>query len=94
MEEDELKTVKNIVQSTLVDIIIQYEDREIKKKVPRSILIQKLIVLIERLFKLSVKPKLLYVCASQLDIQVELDDEGKELDFYSVNDGDKIIAVT
>lgn len=94
IEEDELKTVKNIVESTLVEMVIQHQDREISKKVPRSILVQKLVVLIQKLFRLAEKPKLLYVCVSQPDIQIELDDEGKELNMYSVNDGDKIIVVT
>lgn len=76
-----------------MNITIQYGDREIKKKVPNSILIQKLIVLVQRLFGLNDRPKLLYVCASQDDIQIELNDEGKELSRYSVNDGDKIIVV-
>lgn len=94
IEEDELKTIENSVKSSLIEIIIQFGDRQIKKKIPGSILIQKLIVLVQKLFKLPDKPKLLYVCASQPEIQIELDDEGKELNRYSVNDGDKIIAVT
>lgn len=94
IEEDELVVRKNIVESTLVDIIIQYGSKEIKKKVPRSITIQKLIVLIQRLCRLADKPRLLYICGLQPEIQIELNDEDKELGFYSVNDGDKIIAVT
>lgn len=94
IDKDELKTPDNMVKSTLVEIIIQCGDKKIKKKVPKTILIQKLIVLIQRLLGLSYKPRLLYVCATQPDLQVELNDEGKELGRYSVNNGDKIIAVT
>lgn len=94
VDEDELKKPENSVKSTLVEVIIEHDGRQIKKKLPRTILIQKLIMLVSRLFSLKSKPRLLYICATQPDIQIELDDEGKELGRYSVNDGDKIIAVT
>lgn len=82
------------MKSSLVEVIIQYENHEIEKKIPNSILIQKLIMMIQRIFKLEERPKLLYISSLQPDVKVVLDDEFKELNFFSVNNGDKIIAVT
>lgn len=69
-----------------------FNERSIVKKLPPSILVQKLIMLAQRLFNLSSRPSLIYISGKQSEIEIELNDEGKELGFYSVQDGDKIIV--
>lgn len=93
VEEAELKVPQNNVSTLLVEIIFQYEDKTIPRRIPRTIQIQKVIVLAQKLFGLGEKPQLFYVCTAQPDIHVELNDEGKELSRYSVEDGDKIVVV-
>lgn len=94
LEEDELRVQPNMIQSSLVNVTIEHEGQSLVKKLPKSLAIQKLIMLVQRVFKLDARPKLQYISFSQPDIEIELDDECKELGFYSVQDGDRIIAIT
>ncbi|KAJ8950146.1 hypothetical protein NQ314_007999 [Rhamnusium bicolor] len=91
-EESELVVQTNILNSSLVNLNIEFEGRNISKRLPPSILIQKLVMLIQKLFKLNERPKLKYVSGSKSDIIIELEDEMKELGYYSVQDGDRIIV--
>lgn len=91
-EESELIVQPNILKSSLIQLNIEFEGRTISKKLPPSILVQKLVMLIQKLFKLTERPSIKYISGSQSDIVIELDDEMKELGYYSVQDGDTIIV--
>lgn len=54
--------------------------------------LQKLIMLVQKLFKLSDRPTLYYVSNSQPEIEIEMDDEFKEISYYAIEDGDKIFV--
>lgn len=91
LEESELKQQSNKLNSTLICIKLVYGDRIITKKFPPTLLVQKLIMLCQKLFKLSERPKL--VCRNdETNVDICLDDEMKEIDFYSIQDGDKLIV--
>lgn len=47
-------------------------------------------MLVQRLFNLSDRPILTYISGTKEDIEIILDDECKELGYYSVQNGDKI----
>ncbi|XP_018566591.1 tubulin-specific chaperone E isoform X2 [Anoplophora glabripennis] len=91
-EESELIVQPNILKSSLIELNIEFEGRRISKKLPPSILIQKLVMLIQKLFKLKERPSIKYIGGSQSDIIIELDDEMKELGYYSIQEGDTIIV--
>lgn len=91
-EESELKVEPKVIQGSLVELEIVCDNKVIKKKMPPTLVIQKLIMMVQRLFNLSNRPTLLYVSGTQPDIEICLDDEGKELGFYSIQKGDKIIV--
>lgn len=91
-EESELIVQPNIIKSSLMELNIEFEGRTISKKLPPSILVQKLIMLIQKLFKLKERPSIKYISGSQSDIVIELDDEMKEIGYYSIQDGDTIIV--
>ncbi|XP_050506565.1 tubulin-specific chaperone E [Diabrotica virgifera virgifera] len=91
-EEAELIVKPNIIQSSLVNLIFRYNGTEKIKSLPQNILVQKLILLVKKMFKLRERPVLIYSSALQPDIKIELCDEFKELHYYSVQDGDTIIV--
>ncbi|XP_057662941.1 tubulin-specific chaperone E [Diorhabda carinulata] len=91
-EESELVIKPNIIQSSLLTIIFRYNEEEKTKSVPQNIPIQKLILLIKKIFKLKDRPILIYTSALQPNIKIKLCDELKELHYYSVQDGDTIIV--
>lgn len=66
----------------------------VTKKFPPSILVQKLTTLIQKIFKLEERPTLRRVSATDSNIVVELDDEMKELGYYSIQEGDTIFVQT
>ena len=90
-DENELQTQVKVIKESLIEIQLCYVDRIIKKKLPPSIPVQKLITLVQKLFRLDGRPDLVYVSNSQSNIEIELTDECKELEYYSVEAGDKII---
>lgn len=55
-------------------------------------IVQKALVLAQRLFDLPDRPTLSYISGAQSHIQIELDDELKELGYYSIQSGDKVIV--
>lgn len=91
-EESELIVQPNILKSSLIQLNLKFEGRTIPKKLPPSILVQKLVMLIQKLFRLKERPNIKYISGSQSDIVIELDDEMKELGYYSIQDGDTIIV--
>lgn len=84
-----MKVQSNLIQVSLIDVCLVHNERTIAKKLPPSLLIQKLIMMVQRMFNLNERPNLLYISG---DVEIELKDEGKELGFYSMRSGDKIIV--
>ncbi|NP_001035078.2 tubulin-specific chaperone E isoform X1 [Danio rerio] len=69
------------------------ERKPIEKKLPGSMIVQKVKGLLHRLLKLpGVELKLTYTCAKMADREIEIDNDLKPLQFYSVEDGDKILV--
>lgn len=62
-----------------------------EKKVPRKISVQTLQGLIIKHFKLeNTMPKLSYTDANYPELVVELENSSKNLDFYSIQEGDTV----
>lgn len=93
-EESELKIQSNIIASSLITVRIECDGKIMTKKFPPSILVQKLTTLVQKLFKLQDRPTLKRISGSDQDLVVELDDEMKELGYYSIQDGDTIFVQT
>lgn len=93
-EESELKVQANIIASTLITIRLDYDGKIATKKIPPTMLVQKLITLVQKIFKLQDRPVLKRVSRTDKEIVVDLDDEMKELGYYSVQDGDNVIVQT
>lgn len=89
-EECELKLQPNIIASSLISVHIQCEQKIVTKKFPPSILVQKLNTLVQKIFRLQDRPTLKRISGTNTKIVVDLDDEMKELGYYSVQDGDTI----
>ncbi|KAJ8925192.1 hypothetical protein NQ315_001378 [Exocentrus adspersus] len=89
-EESEIVVQPNILKSSLIALNFEYERKIILKKLPPSITIQKLITLVQKLFQLTERPTLTYVSGSKSDIVIQLDNEMKELAYYSIRNGDTI----
>lgn len=68
--------------------------KAVKKRVPRKITIQALQGIILKLFnpRSSEQPRLSYIDQENPEIRVELDKVSKNLDFYSIQDGDVILV--
>lgn len=90
-EESEMKVQSNLIKVSLVDVTFVYNGRTFVKKLPPTLLIQKLLMMVQRMFNLKERPNLLYTSGA---VQIELNDEGKELGFYSIQSGDKIVIQT
>ncbi|CAH0546050.1 unnamed protein product [Brassicogethes aeneus] len=93
-EERELLIQPNILKTALVSLNLTYNNKTITKKLPPTILVQKLIMMVEKLFKLSERPRLKYVSGLRKEIEIDLDDEMKEIGYYSIQEGDNIIVLT
>ncbi|XP_051967111.1 tubulin-specific chaperone E [Xyrauchen texanus] len=69
------------------------ERKPIEKKLPGSMIVQKVKGLLHRLLKLpGAELKLAYTCAKMADREIEIDNDLKPLQFYSVEDGDRILV--
>lgn len=91
-EESELVVQSKLIKVSLIQVKFVYNEQTITKKLPPTILIQRVIMLAQRLFNLDERPTLTYISGEHSEIEILLSDEGKELGFYSVSDGDKIIV--
>ncbi|XP_031356946.1 tubulin-specific chaperone E-like [Photinus pyralis] len=91
-DESELAAKQTVIKVSLIEVLFVHNEKSRTKKLPPTILVQKLIMLAQKLFALSSRPTLKYVSGLASEIEIELNDEGKELGFYSVQDGDKIIV--
>lgn len=91
LEESELKHEAKTIKESLIELNLVYEGKEIRKKVPPSLQVQKLVTLCQRLFRLSTAPALVYISIEQPNIEYDLD-ENREISLYSVQTGDKIVV--
>ncbi|KAF5288067.1 hypothetical protein FQR65_LT12117 [Abscondita terminalis] len=91
-EESEVAVQTKVIKVSLIEVQFVHQGVTITKKLPPTILIQRLIMLAQRLFNLDERPTLKYISGDHVGIEIPLNDEGKELGFYSVLDGDKIIV--
>jgi hypothetical protein len=91
-EESELTMKATVIQNSLIELNIVYEDFVVHKKMPPTITIQKLMVLTQKIFSLSERPQLTYVSNADSQIEIPLKDEMKEIGAYSIQNGDKILV--
>ncbi|XP_052425743.1 tubulin-specific chaperone E isoform X1 [Carassius gibelio] len=97
-EEGELKEQKPFaLKNQLLTItFVCPEDSErkpIEKKLPGSMIVQKVKGLLHRLLKLpGMELKLSYTCSKMSGREIEIDNDLKPLEFYSVEDGDRILV--
>uniref|UniRef100_A0A8C2AFX9 Tubulin-specific chaperone E n=1 Tax=Cyprinus carpio TaxID=7962 RepID=A0A8C2AFX9_CYPCA len=69
------------------------ERKPIEKKLPGSMIVQKVKGLLHRLLKLpGMELKLSYTCSKMAGREIEIDNDLKPLEFYSVEDGDRILV--
>ncbi|KAK6632446.1 hypothetical protein RUM44_007488 [Polyplax serrata] len=91
-EENEVKEMPTSLKSQLIQIEISSSEKTFSKKVPYNMSVQKLSGLIQRLFNTgSTIPHLSCIHAERTDgLAVPLEDYLKDLNFYSIENGDKI----
>ncbi|XP_067287764.1 tubulin-specific chaperone E [Pseudorasbora parva] len=79
---------------TVTFVCPEDSDRKpIEKKLPESMIVQKVKGLLHRLLKLpGVELKLSYTCSKLAGREIEIDNDLKPLQFYSVEDGDRILV--
>lgn len=94
-EEFELKEITTDIKSNLLEIIIECPMKDdfspVTKKVPKTMTVQKLRMLIYRLVKAKGQD-LILSCNNpdSPDVEVPLDNDLRELSFYSISNGDTI----
>lgn len=91
-EESEMAIQTNVIKSNLIEIVFVHAGKEVRKRVPPTMMVQKALVLAQRLFHLDERPTLSYISDSQASIEIKLDDDLKELSYYSIENGDKVIV--
>ncbi|ENN77099.1 hypothetical protein D910_10209 [Dendroctonus ponderosae] len=91
LEHAELKIEDNSkLKNSLIGLNLVHKGREVSKKVSPFMLVQKLRILVQKLFKLEDLPAL--VCLEENQFEIPLDDETKELDYYCVKDNDRVFV--
>ncbi|CAG5119713.1 unnamed protein product, partial [Candidula unifasciata] len=96
-EDSELVEKSTALKENLLAINIfspQYPDRgTLSKKLPGTMSIEKLKTLIQRLYKESTEPKLKYVSHKIANApEIELDNDMRQLGFFSIEPGDTILV--
>lgn len=91
-EESELISRAPSLQTSLTSVEIHCGERVISKKLPSTMMLQKLIMLVQKLFNLPERPMLCYTSSEHPEMEIEMDDEFKEIGFYSLQSGDKIFV--
>lgn len=91
LEVDELKVETNLIKDMLIDVALVCGSETVRRGVPATMSVQKLKVICQKLFGLREKPELIYTNSSK-GIEVLLDDEARDVGFYSVEDGDEIVV--
>uniref|UniRef100_A0A1B6EEL5 Tubulin-specific chaperone E n=2 Tax=Clastoptera arizonana TaxID=38151 RepID=A0A1B6EEL5_9HEMI len=90
-EESEFAIKPTTLNSKLITVSLCSGGKCIQKKVPKSMLVNSLITLVQRLFNAGQRsPKLVYHSTKNPGIEIEMDNLLKALEFYSIEDGDKI----
>ncbi|KAK9876763.1 hypothetical protein WA026_015004 [Henosepilachna vigintioctopunctata] len=90
-EESELIIKPKSIKNTLVTLNIMYQDEKVVKKLPQTIVVHKLMVLVQKIFKLNQQPNLVYVSQDDPNFRIILEDH-RDLDFYSMRNGDIIVV--
>lgn len=86
--------------SNLITITIETlpPTKRISKRIPRKITVQTLQGIILKLFsgllddQFNISPTLFYVDGKNNDIRVRMDNLSKNLDYYSIQDGDSVVV--
>lgn len=78
----------NTLQNHLITLNLSHKDRTVTKRVGPDMSVQKLRILVRRLFKLDGAPDL--VCRTEDGFEVPLDDDTKELGHFSVKNNDTV----
>lgn len=90
LELDELRVEDTSkLKNSLITLNLLCGNRIIRKKVSPSMTVQKLKILVQKLFKLKEMPEL--VCQTDNGFEIPLEDEIKEVNYYSVRDNDTIV---
>lgn len=93
-EESELIIKPKVIKSSLVELNLTCNGSIIVKKLPQSLTIQKLLVMVQKIFSLNDRPSLIYISRLEPQIEISLTDEMKEIGTYSMENGDKIFVRT
>ncbi|XP_074636357.1 tubulin-specific chaperone E-like isoform X4 [Acropora palmata] len=84
------KTLKDSLISVTITCPDVADKKSVLRKLPGTMTIGKLKGLLYRLFKVDITDQQLYCVDSKLGREVELDDDLRQLSFYSVRNGDTI----
>lgn len=91
LEGAELKILDTTkLKNSLIALNLVHKGRVVGKKVSPFMLVQKLRILAQKLFKLDDLPEL--VCLEDNRFEIPLDDETKELDYFCVKDNDRVFV--
>ncbi|XP_030765565.1 tubulin-specific chaperone E [Sitophilus oryzae] len=91
LEAGELQIPDTTLKNALINLNLVYNEQTVIKKISPAMLVQKLKILVRRLFKLDDFPEL--VCITEEGrYEIPLDDDTKEISYFSVNDNDTIIV--
>lgn len=97
-EEGELKKQEPFaLKNELLKITFVFPDdadrKPIQKKLPASMVVQKVKGLLYRLLKIPVAElKLTYTSSKMVGAEIEIDSDLKPLEFFSIEDGDKVLV--
>uniref|UniRef100_A0A2C9LD34 Tubulin-specific chaperone E n=1 Tax=Biomphalaria glabrata TaxID=6526 RepID=A0A2C9LD34_BIOGL len=96
-EDSELNEKSSALKDNLLNVKIfspKHPDKgTLDKKLPATMSIQKLKTLIQRLYKMNTEPRLSYSSHKKINgPEIELDNEMRQLGFYSIEPGDTILV--
>ncbi|XP_044755884.1 tubulin-specific chaperone E [Coccinella septempunctata] len=89
-DEGELVTKPQSISNTLIELRFEHEGKVVTKKLPKTIVVQKLVMLAQKFFKLSYRPNLIHIRGEASNLQINLEEQ-REIGFYSMQDGDRIL---
>ncbi|XP_050301036.1 tubulin-specific chaperone E [Anthonomus grandis grandis] len=91
LQSEELKVEDTSkLKNTLITLNLECGDRKLVKKMVPSMLVQKLRILVQKVFKLNETPEL--VCITENNFEIPLDDEMKEISYFNVKNNDRILV--
>ncbi|XP_014259929.1 tubulin-specific chaperone E [Cimex lectularius] len=91
IEESEIAVKSTALKSRLIEVKLQSDECLLIKRLPPDMSIQKLVTLAQRLFSTgSVELKLTLHSAKNSELKIPLDNDIKQLSYYSVEEGDII----